>query len=255
MNLEQLASMLEKDAAELEVTLKLQKTDEVPAEVIQKEVKSSLKLAAITGISEGKKQAEGRAKKETLTEVERALKSKFEVDGNNFDELLEALSGKVGKVEYKADEKVIKERDIFKAKYEAERLKNEETLKKFEKIETHGKVKSKLEPILGKFEFATDRVKEIAINSFLESSEFLISGNEIFLVQDGKPVTSFDQFAEKHMSEFGKAKQEGKVIPKINGLPGNTSYGNNPKELIESLRKATTAEEKAAIQELLKKFD
>jgi hypothetical protein len=132
---------------------------------------------------------------------------------------------------------------------------NFEKDKEFEKIETHGKVKSKLQPILGKFEFATDKVKEIAIKSFLDGSEFLISGSDIFLMQEGKPVTSFDQVAETHFSDFGRAKQEGKVLPKMNGLPGNTSYGNTAKELIDSLRKASTAEEKAAIQEQLKKFD
>jgi len=88
----------------------------------------------------------------------------------------------------------------------------------------------------------------------VDSNEYLNSGEHIFPTQDGKPIGDFDQFAEKHFSEFGKPKQAVKVIPGGTGT-GSTSYGTTAAELFKQLRTAKTPEEKAIIQEKLKAFD
>ena len=253
MKLEQLASLLKKDAAELANTLSLQITDEVPEGVISKEFESSLKLARIEGISEGKRQGEGKAKKEALLHVESVLKNKFEVDGSTFDEIVENLTGKVGKVEYLKDDTVIKQRDAWKLKHDELQKLYETKIKEFEMIETKSKVKSKLDPYLEKFEFMTDRVKQEAVNSFIHGNKFVIENEDIFLEAEGKLFNNFEQVAEKHLQEWGKPKGSSTKIPIPSGT-GATNYGSTEAELFKALRNAKTPEEAAAIQKELEKL-
>jgi len=254
MKLEQLALLLKKDAAELAGSLNLQVTDEVPDEKLERLLTETIKVVELTSLSEGKRQAEGRAKKEVLTQTEKLLKERFDVDGANLEEIIESLSQKVGKVEYKTDEKVLKERDAWKQKAEKEAQEKEQLKKQFERVEVLSTVKQKLSPIMGKFEFPTERVKQIAFEQFTNNREFLISDDAIFVIQDGKPVGSFDSFAEAHFKDFGKLIDK-QGVPPSRDHKSATSYGTNQKELMDALRRAKTMDEKNTILNQLKALD
>lgn len=255
MKLEQLASLLKKDASELSSTLNLEISADVPDEKLTTILTEHIKLIEVSSLSEGKKQGEGKAKREVLSQAEKLLKEKFEVDGNNFDEIVEALTGKVGKVEIKADEKVIKERDAWKAKAEQAIAEKENLKKSFERIEVLSEVKQKLNPIIGKFEFPTEKVKEIAFEQFTKDKEFLISEGSIFIMQDGKPVGTFETLAENHFKDFGKPIQSGSGAPPNRQSGSSTSFGTTTKELMQSLRQAKTPEERSTILQQLKALE
>ena len=254
MKLEQLALLLKKDAKELAGSLNVQEGEEVSPDKTEKLLTEQLKIAELQGISEGKKQAEGRAKREVLQSVEKVLKERFEITGDGFDEMVEQLSLKVNAkpIEVK-DDKVLKERDAWKQKAEKEAAEKEVLKKQFEKIEKLSEVKQKLTPLLGRYEFPTEKVKQIAIDQFTEANDFLITDGQIFILQDGKPIGTFDTIAEKHFRDFGKVIEKG-VPPARDGKP-DVSYGETQKELMESLRKAKTPEEKNTIMQRLKVLD
>jgi hypothetical protein len=255
MKLEQLASLLKKDAADLEGSLSLQKTDEVPFEQISREIEAALKQQHISGLSEGKKQGEGKAKREILTDLESKIKGKFDVSGN-LDEMIEALSEKVSKPIPGADEKIIKERDAWKAKFDEVQNQLTQKVKEFERVELVSTVKGKLKPILEKYSFVTPKVEQVALENYINGNEFIISGDDVFIVQDGKPVVAFETTAEKHFAEFGTPKDQRKTFPgAATQKPGGTSYGTTQKELFTALRAAKTPEEAATIQQQIASLD
>jgi hypothetical protein len=255
MKLEQLASLLKKDAADLEGSLSLQKTDDVPFEQISREIEAALKQQHISGLSEGKKQGEGKAKREILTDLESKIKGKFDVSGN-LDEMIEALSEKVSKPIPGADEKVIKERDAWKAKFDEVQNQLTQKVREFERVELVSTVKGKLKPVLEKFSFISTKAEQRALDDFINGNVFTISGEDVFIEKDGKPLFQFDQIAEQHFADFGTPKDQKKTFPgAAPQKPGGTSYGTTQKELFTALRAAKTPEEAATIQQQIASLD
>ena len=255
MKLEQLAGMLKKPVKELEDSLNLTNQDEVSDKIIETEINNHIKEIAISNLSEGKKQAEGMARKKVLQEAEAKLKSRFELEDGNFDEMIESLSSKVGRVEKVTDEKIVKERDAWKAKAEKLDSDFQAKLKELERIETNNFIKRKIEPILEKYDFATPKVKEIAVNQFLEGKNFIISGEDVFLEIDGKPQANFSKVTESHFLDYGSIKgvqkQQNPTRPQQEGF----SYGNSLPELAKAMREAKTVDEKNAILEKMKSLE
>lgn len=257
MKLERLASLLKKDASELVSSLNLPDVSaDVPDEKLETILIDHIKLVEVQALSEGKKQGEGRAKRETLSNAEKLLKEKFEVDGSTFEEIVEGLTKKVGKVEYKTDEKIIKERDAWKQKVVELTAEKEQLQKQFERNGIIAEVKQKLTPIVSKFQFPTERVKEIAFEQFVADKEFLISEGSIFVMQEGKPVGTFETVAELHFKDFGvPVDKTQKVPPHRTTTQSQHSYGETVSELMVSLRTAKTPDEQNAIMDKLKALE
>jgi hypothetical protein len=254
MKLESLASLLGKEATELTTTLNVDIGQEVDENQVSKLLSEHINLIKITSLSEGKKQGEGKAKREVLTDVEKRLKSEFEVDGDNFDALLTGLKSKVGKVEIKTDEKVLQELNAWKQKAATAQSELDKFKSDFERQQVISQVKTKLNPILEKFEFATEKVKEIAISNLLQDKDFLISGETTFIVENGNPIGALNDLAEKHFSDFGKVKTNTTIPPNRQFTPGPPNSENHIAELNKKLMFAKTLDEKRKILEELNKL-
>lgn len=248
MKMEQLASLLGKDATELAGTLNLQVDSDVSEEILTKELTNFTKELSITKFNEGKKQGEGMAKRLVMTDAEKVLKDTFGVDGKDFNELVEnvkSLKTESGK----PDDKIISERDKWKQtalekEKEIDKLKND-----FEVVRTTEKIKSQIGPRLEKFEFATNRVKELALNEFISNRKFKIDGSDIFIESsDNTFKTLSDNLIEDHFKEFGTVKPVGGKGTPPRGNQGGTNYGSTHSELLKAIEKATTPEELATIK-------
>lgn len=248
MKLELLADLLKKDATELVGTLNLQDNQsEVTDEALKDVLSNHIKEVEINAKLNGKREAEGMAKRTILNDAEKKLKSSFEVDGKDFDEIIGNLNAKfesLTKVGTK-DEDLKKQVDTWKNTVKDLQSKLESKDKEFETIRTKEIVKSKILPVLGKFEFATSKVQEIALNQFLETNQFKIDGDDLFLEKNGAYFSNINETAENHFKEFGKVKEVGKSAPNVRS--GQTNYGNTLKELLGQIDKAKTTEERQAI--------
>ncbi len=247
MKLEQLASLLGKDATELQGSLNLESQADVPDEILTRELTNFTKELSITKFNEGKKQGEGMAKRLVMTEAEKALKDTFGVDGSNFNELVENLKGL--KSESKADEKLLKERDQWKATALSKDTEIQNLKTQFETIQVTEKIKTQIVPKLDKFDFATSKVREVAVNDFIQNRKFKIEGSDIFIERNDAFFTLSDNEIENHFKEYGTLKQS-----KGNGTPPRntgTRYGTSKADLFKEIDKATTPEEVARLREEL----
>lgn len=247
MKLEQLASLLGKDATELQGSLNLENQADVPDEILTRELTNFTKELSITKFNEGKKQGEGMAKRLVMTEAEKTLKDTFGVDGNSFNELVENLKGL--KSESKADEKLLKERDQWKATALSKDTEIQNLKTQFETIQVTEKIKTQIVPKLDKFDFATSKVREVAVNDFIQNRKFKIEGSDIFIERNDAFFTLSDSEIENHFKEYGTIKQS-----KGNGTPPRntgTSYGTSKADLFKEIDKATTPEEVARLREEL----
>jgi len=247
MKLEQLASLLGKDATELQGSLNLENQADVPDEILTRELTNFTKELSITKFNEGKKQGEGMAKRLVMTEAEKTLKDTFGVDGNSFNELVENLKGL--KSESKADEKLLKERDQWKATALSKDTEIQNLKTQFETIQVTEKIKTQIVPKLDKFDFATSKVREVAVNDFIQNRKFKIEGSDIFIERNDAFFTLSDNEIENHFKEYGTIKQS-----KGNGTPPRntgTSYGTSKADLFKEIDKATTPEEVARLREEL----
>ena len=247
MKLEQLASLLGKDATELQGSLNLENQADVPDEILTRELTNFTKELSITKFNEGKKQGEGMAKRLVMTEAEKTLKDTFGVDGNSFNELVENLKGL--KSESKADEKLLKERDQWKATALSKDTEIQNLKTQFETIQVTEKIKTQIVPKLDKFDFATSKVREVAVNDFIQNRKFKIEGSDIFIERNEAFFTLSDNEIENHFKEYGTLKQS-----KGNGTPPRntgTSYGTSKADLFKEIDKATTPEEVARLRQEL----
>ena len=247
MKLEQLALLLKKDATELSSTLNLENQADVPDEILTRELTNFHSELKINSIAEGKKQGEGMAKRLVMTEAEKTLKDTFGIDGNNFNELVENLKGL--KSEGKTDEKLKSELDKWKQTALSKDTEIASLKSEFEKIQTTEKLKLSIVPKLDKFEFATSKVREVAVNDFIQNRKFKIEGSDIFIERNDAFFTLSDNEIENHFKEYGTIKQS-----KGNGTPPRntvTSYGTSKADLFKEIDKATTPEEVARLREEL----
>jgi hypothetical protein len=119
----------------------------------------------------------------------------------------------------------------------------------FETIQTTEKIKTQIVPKLDKFDFATSKVKEVAVNDFIQNRKFKIEGSDIFIERNDAFFTLSDNEIENHFKEYGTIKQS-----KGNGTPPRntgTSYGTSKADLFKEIDKATTPEEVARLREEL----
>jgi hypothetical protein len=253
MKLEQMASLLKKDATELVSTLNLTEgQEEVSDEVAVKEISNFIREIEISKLSEGKKQGEGMAKRTILNDAEKKLKEKFGIDGNGFDDLIESLSTKVNS--QPTDEKWKKEIEIWKAKHDDVTSKYNGLLTNVTKIETKSKVTSKLVNVFDKIDFPTPKVKDIAINDFIEQYQFEEAESGLYAKKGDKVIIDIENLALTHFKEYGKEKQQGN---KPNVTFPNSSYTGTKTldELFAEIPKAKTAEERAQILDEIRKIE
>ena len=251
MKLEQLASLLGKDATELQGSLNLENQADVPDEILTRELTNFTKELSITKFNEGKKQGEGMAKRLVMTEAEKTLKDTFGVDGNSFNELVENLKVLKSSEGGKVDEKIKADAEKWKQTALAKETEIQTLKSQFETIQTTEKIRGQILPKLDKFEFATAKVREVAINEFLSTKKFKVDGSDIFLERhDNTFVVLSDNEIESHFKEFGTIKQ-GKPPGTPPRQPSGTSYGSSKAEIYKAIDKATTAEEITALREQL----
>ena len=254
MKLEFLASLLEKDVMELQGTLNLE-GDTVPEEVVKETLQNHIKEIAVMKLSEGKKQAEGMAKKKVLSEAEKKLKEKFELTGNTYDELIDSLADKMVSQSDNTGEQLRKEKEALKVKladYEdrLNRMQQEYELQMNQKT-----IVDKLNPLLSKYDFATDKVKQLAINDYIQNRKFIVSDGDIFLELDGKPVAYIESDLEKHMLQFAVIKANSAPKPTSVEINDTTSsFGNTISELLKALKTAPV-EEREAIKNKIKQLE
>ena len=254
MKLEQLASLLKRDATELVSALNLQEgQQEVDDEIAVKEINNFVKEIEISKLSEGKKQGEGMAKRTILSDAEKKIKEKFNVEGSTFDDLIESLSTKVNS--QPTDEKYKKEIDLLKAKNEDLATKYNGLLTNVSKIETKSKLMTILKPVFDKIEFATAKVEEMAINDFVGSYEFPDSESGLYAKKNDKVFVDLESLALTHFKEYGKEKQVQQAKPNV--IFPNNSYtgGKTMDELFDQINKSKTPEERAQILDEIKKLE
>ena len=249
MKLEQLAALLKKDATEFSSALNLEVTSEVSDEILTRELTNFHKELEITKLNEGKIQGEGKAKRLVMTEAERTLKDAFGVDGSTFNEIVENLKGL--KSDGKTDDKL--KSDVEKWKQTALAKDNEikDLRNQFETIQVTEKIKSQILPKLDKFDFATSKVREVAVNEFLNNRKFKVEGSDIFIEKNDAFFTLSENEIENHFKDYGVLKSN-----KSNGTPprqtqSGTSYGTSKSDLLKEIEKAGTIEELAALREKL----
>ena len=249
MKLEQLASLLGKDVMELEGTLNLQSSDDVQDDILTRELTNFHKELAITKLNEGKIQGEGKAKRLVMTEAERTLKDTFGVDGSNFNEIVENLKGL--KSDGKTDDKL--KADLDKWKQTALAKDNEiQTLKnQFETIQVTEKIKSQILPKLDRFDFATSKVREVAVNEFLSNRKFKVEGSDIFIEKNDAFFTLSENEIDNHFKDYGVLKSNKPNATAPRQTNGATSYGTSKADILKAIDKATTSEELSQLREQL----
>jgi len=254
MKLEQLGTLLKKDQKELVSTLNLTEGQEdVSDELAVQHISNHLREIEISKLSEGKKQGEGMAKRTILSDVEKKIKDKFGVDGSNFDELIESLSTKV--TSQPTDEKFKKEIDLWKAKHDDVFNKYNGLLSNVQKLETKTKITSKLQSVIEKIDFPTSKVKDIAINDFIDSYSFEEAESGLYAKKGDKVIIDIENLALNHLKEYGKEKQVQTAKPNVSFAGGFTTGSKTKEELFAELDKAKTAEERAQVVEALKDWE
>lgn len=254
MKVEQLAILLKKDATELVSTLNLTEDQtEVDDQVAVKEIENFVKEISITKFSEGKKQAEGMAKRVVLTDVEKKIKDKFGVEGSNLDELIENASSKVVPQD---DSKFRKEIDLWKAKTADFESKYNGIIQEHNHRVMTEKVVNHLSPIFEKFEFSTPKVKDIAVKEFVSKYQFEDSESGVYAKDGDKIIVDVSNLAVNHFKEYGKEKVvEVKGKPNVVQSFGTGSGVKTIEELMAEIPKAKTSEERAAILQEIQKLD
>jgi hypothetical protein len=254
MKLEQMATLLKKDATELVRALNLTEgQEEVSDDIAVKEINNFIREIEISKLSEGKKQGEGMAKRTILSDAEKKIKEKFNVEGASFDDLIESLSSKVNS--QPTDDKFKKEIDLWKAKHDDLTNKYNGLLTNVTKIDTKAKVTSKLSTVFDKIDFPSGKVKEIAINDFVEQYQFEEAESGLYAKQGERVIIDIENLALTHFREYGKVKEVQSAKPNVT-FP-NTSYTGSKtmEELFAEIPKAKTAEERVLILEEIKKLE
>lgn len=254
MKLDQLALLVKKDATELLNTLNLENGQEdVPDEKAVKEIENFVKEISITKLSEGKKQGEGMAKRSVLSEAEKKIKDKFNVEGTNFDELLDSLNTKLSS--QPSDDKYKKEIDLWKAKAEDFQTKYTGLLTSVSKIETKSKVTSRLENVFEKIEFPTNKVRDIAINDFIDQYHFEEAESGLYAKKGDKVIIDIEALALTHFKEYGKEKENAKAKPNVTFPNNGYTGGKTMEDLWQLLKDAKTPEDRAQVLDEIKKIE
>ena len=251
MKVEQLASLLGKDATELAGALNLAEgVQEVESDIAVEKISNHIKEIAAIKLREGKQQGEGMAKRLERTEFEKKLKG-FGLTGDDLDTMLQDMETKfkTGPDETKYKDQI----SAWKSKATSLEVDLQKERERIAKIEQKSKVKDALGDVLGKFDFASPKVASMAINEFVESYKFIEAEDTLMIEVDGKPSVNLAGIAERHFSDYGKLKSGGNKPPQFPN-PGGSGEKKDLGALMEKHRKATTAAEKALILGEIKKI-
>ena len=256
MKLEYIGVLLEKDPTEIAGSLNLADgVLEVEDQEAVKLIGNHLKELKISKLSEGKKQAEGLAKRTVLSEVESKIKA-LGIDGDNFDDLIIKLDTRLKEKQGPPDDSKFKvQLDAYKNEVISLKEALQKEQEKAGKIELRQKVMAKLNPVLSKYEFGSEKAKIAAVSEFVETNKFITSDDEIFIDIQGKPSVNFEKIAESSLSQWGKIKTESGGTPPKHFQQSNLEIPSDLPTLYDMLRKAKTAEEKATIMEAIQKHD
>jgi hypothetical protein len=249
MKLESLASLLGKDAEELKGTLNLAEvTAEVSDETILTYVGNHIKELRQNAKRDGKKEGEGMAKRLVMSEVEKTIKDSFSVEGKDFSEMLENLKNL--KSDSKPDEKLLKQLDVWKTTATEKDTIISQLKGEIETVKIKERISSTILPELETFEFATPKVKQVAIDEFFNSNKFNIEGNDVFLERDNKMYVLNKDVIVNHFKDFGTIKtiKPNTTTPR----PTSTSSGESIKEIMSEIATAKTPEEIQRLRQKLK---
>lgn len=250
MKLEQMATLLGKDAEELKGTLNLAEvTAEVPDDLILTHVGNHIKELTLTAKREGIKEGEGKAKRLALTEVEKTLKDTFSVDGKDFNEVVENLKGL--KSDSKADEKLLKQVEVWKQTANEKETVINQLRGEIENV----KIKERISSTIDAFDFATPKVKQVAIDEFFNSNKFNIEGSDVFMEKDNKMYVLNDDVINSHFKEFGTPKTNRQNTTTPRNTTTTTSGGQTAAEIYAEISKAKTPEEIQALRQKLKDLE
>jgi len=202
----------------------------------------------VSKLSEGKKQAEGMIKRKVLSEAEKKIKEKFDVSGETYEELLESLNEKIHLQTSNVGDQFKKEKEILKSKVSFLESELEKVKSEFERSTSEKVIIDKISPYLQRFEFVTEKVKQMAIQDYLNSRKFINSDGEIFLEIDDKPVAAIEHDFEKHALQYAVLKNQNSPTKKptsveISGT--DASFGDSISELLKALKTAPVDEREA----------
>lgn len=255
MKLEFLAGLLEKQPTELETTYNVSDPENVQEDVLKKVLSDHIKEVKISALSEGKKQGEGMAKRTVLSNAEKALKETFDIDGSNFDELVENLKAKKFESKGGGDEKIIKENQVLKTKYQDLENQFNSLKNNIETEKSQYVIKEKLLPHLEKFELAP-KAREAALRDIFTIGKLSVSDDTIVLDTDTGIKIINDKYIEDFLSGYGTPKQANKQqVTNSRDKQNDTSYGSDLATLYDSYHKAKTMEEKKIIADKIKALD
>jgi hypothetical protein len=261
MKLGDLAGILEKPAVELGDTYKITELEtDLDLEMVSKilvpeitQLKKSLRAAAK---DEGYKMAERTIK----TDIEKRIKSEFEIDGADLDTLFSGIKTKIKPKDSKDDDKLRIEFERIQSQKEALQ-KEYDTFK--QSIETEKKESTQFgifnEYFSKKFEVSSDNLKKMAFKGFLEKFDIEKGEKSPFAIDRStkKPLhTEIEDLIFETFKDDFKVKDAKTDHPK--GFQGGfdptkaVSFGTTHGELLSQLRNEKDPNVRQQIQAKIK---
>ena len=252
MKIGDLADVLQKNPQELSEAYKIE-GDEIDFDKSKEILKKEIDLALKNAYSKSKNEGFQYGERKTKDDFEKRLKADFGVDGDNLDSLLESLKSKTAT----DDDKSKYAEQIAHFKDELKKTKAEYESYKVESIrrENFGKVVSKIESVVGeKYDISQERLKSLAIKSFIDSHDVDVDGDELTISLKGskKPIfESLDEYAAKYFDGIlpPKSQQQQQQPPRHNGNPSPNVQNDDLMSLLTELRREKDPARREAINQ------
>lgn len=253
MKVEFLAGLLSKPVTELAATLKVAEKSDLTQEQYGKLLEDHIKESVEDAKLKAREESDKKHTRLVKTALEKTVKEKFPfVKAAMIDDMLTELEEEFSK--RKPEDSEARKLEIEALKLKAKTAEDKLTAKEQElaEKEQRGTIAKKLDKHLAKYEFASDKVKELAVAEFMKANKFIVSGEDLFLEKDGKPVVNFEADINAHLAAFGKPVTPGKPsgVPSETPKPGEGESADTSRAgLFKSLRATTDPAERARIQE------
>jgi hypothetical protein len=250
MKVEFLAGLLGKPVTELATTLSVAETADLTENQYGKLLKDHLKESVAAAEEAARLESDGKHTRLVKTALEKEMKSKFPfLKATKIDAMIEELEGEFSKRKPDDDPDRKAQIEAYKLKAQQAEQALAEIEKKAQEREQNSLIAKKLEKHLSKFDFASEKVKQLAISTFIGANKFIVSGEDLFLEKDGKPVVNFEKDVDAFLSDFGKPVERKPNVPPT--PPGDKGGGSDTSRsgLFKSLRTTTDPVERARIQE------
>lgn len=256
MKLEILGSILKKEPTELASTLKIAEGSDVPDDQVSKLITAHIESERALLKASIETEQKGMQTRLAKTALEKSLKEKFAfLKGSKLDDMMDEIDAQLSSSGSSDSEKLALTKQIEAFKLKAEKAEKE--LSDFTKAEADkarkASIVARLSAQLEKYEFVSDKVKELAIDQFINSNSFIVSGTDIFLEKDSKPVVISDKDIESHFSSFGSVKDTKKKLPNTRDEGGEGKLSRQ--DLFKKLKEASTPEDIARIQEQISSLE